>query len=139
MSSHRITLVRDALETAADAYGSQIITSRALFLCDAVADLPTEAVVNGDWAFVLSDSSQWKRSAGVWVEIVSSGGAPTTADYLVGTADASLSAEIVVGTSPGGELGGTWAAPTVDATHSGSAHHAVDNAVETVPVSGNVA
>jgi hypothetical protein len=24
---------------------------------------------------------------------------------------------------PGGELGGTWAVPTVDATHSGSAHH----------------
>lgn len=50
------------------------------------------------------------------------GGAPTTVDYLVGTADATLSAEIVVGTSPGGELGGTWASPTVDATHSGSAH-----------------
>jgi len=52
-----------------------------------------------------------------------SGGAPTTADYLVGTANASLSAEIVVGTSPAGELGGTWASPTIDATHSGSAHH----------------
>jgi hypothetical protein len=50
------------------------------------------------------------------------GGAPTTADYLVGTAQGGLSAEIVVGTSPGGELGGTWASPTVDATHSGSAH-----------------
>jgi hypothetical protein len=51
-------------------------------------------------------------------------GAPTDADYLVGTANATLSAEIVVGTTPGGELGGTWASPTVDATHSGSAHHA---------------
>jgi hypothetical protein len=50
------------------------------------------------------------------------GGAPTNADYLVGTANAGLSAEIVVGTTPGGELGGTWAAPTVDATHSGSSH-----------------
>ena len=50
-------------------------------------------------------------------------GAPTDADYLIGTAHADLSAEIVVGTAPGGELGGTWAAPTVDATHSGSAHH----------------
>ncbi len=50
------------------------------------------------------------------------GGAPTAADYLVGTAHADLSAEIVVGTTPGGELGGTWASPTVDATHSGSAH-----------------
>lgn len=42
------------------------------------------------------------------------GGAPDTADYLVGTANGSLSAEIVVGTSPGGELGGTWASPTLD-------------------------
>lgn len=41
-------------------------------------------------------------------------GAPTTADYLVGTADAGLSSEIVVGTAPGGELGNTWASPTVD-------------------------
>jgi hypothetical protein len=51
------------------------------------------------------------------------GGAPTTADYLVGTAQGGLSAEIVVGTTPNGELGGTWGAITVDATHSGSAHH----------------
>ena len=50
--------------------------------------------------------------------------APADADYLVGTANAGLSAEIVAGTAPGGELGGTWGTPTVDATHSGSAHHA---------------
>lgn len=50
------------------------------------------------------------------------GAAPANADYLVGTAQAGLSAEIVVGTTPGGELGGTWASPTVDGTHSGSAH-----------------
>jgi hypothetical protein len=43
-------------------------------------------------------------------------------DYLVGTATAVLSSEIVVGTTPGGELGNTWASPTVDTTHSGSAH-----------------
>ena len=28
-----------------------------------------------------------------------------------------------LGDAPGGELGGTWTTPTVDATHSGSAHH----------------
>lgn len=44
-------------------------------------------------------------------------------DFLVGTATGFTAAEIVVGTAPGGELGGTWASPTVDATHSGSAHH----------------
>ena len=49
--------------------------------------------------------------------------APADADYLVGTANGGLSNEIVVGTTPGGELGGTWGSPTVDTTHSGSAHH----------------
>lgn len=59
-----------------------------------------------------------------------SSGAPTNADYLVGTANGSLSNEIVVGTTPGGELGGTWASPTVDASHSGSTHAAVQAAAE---------
>lgn len=56
--------------------------------------------------------------------------APIGADYLVGTANGTLTSEIVVGTSPGGELGGTWAAPTVDATHSGSSHAGVQAAAE---------
>jgi hypothetical protein len=70
--------------------------------------------------YVLVDNTV---GAAVWTITTASSGAPTTADYLVGTAQAGLSAEIVVGTAPGGELGGTWASPTVDATHSGSAHH----------------
>lgn len=56
--------------------------------------------------------------------------APSTPDYLVGTAQAGLSSEIVVGTTPGGELGGTWPSPTVDATHSGSSHAATQAAAE---------
>lgn len=62
-------------------------------------------------------------------------GAPRSADYLVGTADASLSAEIAVGTAPGGELGGTWASPTVDASHSGSTHAATQAAAEATAAS----
>jgi hypothetical protein len=62
-------------------------------------------------------------------------GAPTTVDYLVGTASGALSAEIVVGTTPGGELGGTWASPTVDATHSGSTHAATQAAAEATAAS----
>jgi hypothetical protein len=62
------------------------------------------------------------RDDGTFAAPPGGGGAPTDADYLVGTAHAGLSAEIVVGTSPGGELGGTWGAPTVDPTHSGSQH-----------------
>lgn len=60
----------------------------------------------------------------------SAGGAPTDANYLVGTANSGLSAEIVVGTTPGGELGGTWGTPTVDETHSGSSHAGIQTAAE---------
>lgn len=57
-------------------------------------------------------------------------GAPDDATYLVTTAHGDLSAEVVVGATPGGELGGTWASPTVDASHSGSTHAAVQAAAE---------
>lgn len=53
-------------------------------------------------------------ASGKYVITIGGGGAPTDADYLVGTANGSLSAEIVVGTTPGGSLGGTWASPTID-------------------------
>jgi len=66
------------------------------------------------------------------------GGAPTDADYLVGTANPNLSAEIIVGPTPGGELGGTWGAPTIDPTHSGSAHHAQSHAVGGADHSGAI-
>ena len=69
-------------------------------------------------------------NGGTFAAVGGGSGAPTTADYLVGTANGGLSAEIVVGTSPGGELGGTWASPTVDATHSGSTHAATQAAAE---------
>lgn len=82
-----------------------------------------------------------KENDANWVDLTDGGattlhthaggsGAPTDADYLVGTANGSLSNDIVVGTSPGGELGGTWASPTVDATHSGSTHAATQAAAE---------
>jgi len=72
------------------------------------------AVASGDWLIIedADDSSNKKKVA---VSNVSgAGGAPTDVDYLVGQADATLSAEIVVGTTPGGELGGTWGSPTID-------------------------
>lgn len=67
-----------------------------------------------------------------WETIGSGGGGGVTdATYLVGAAHAGLSAEIVVGATPGGELGGTWASPTVDSSHSGSTHAATQSAAET--------
>lgn len=42
------------------------------------------------------------------------GGAPDNATYLTGTSNGTLTNEIVVGATPGGELGGTWASPTLD-------------------------
>ena len=81
-------------------------------------------------------TANFMRADGTWN--APGGGAPTGADYLVGTANPDLTAEIVVGTTPGGELGGTWAAPTVDSTHSGSAHHtqshgAADHTGDVIP------
>ena len=101
---------------------------RSIWLCDAQADLPSvaEGAGENDLAFTVLDTKLWYFTVGTWTEVPLGGGsgAPTDADYLVGTANGSLSNEIVVGATPGGELGGTWASPTVDATHSGSTHTA---------------
>ena len=78
----------------------------------------------------------WDDGAGEFIPgAAGGGGAPTDADYLVGTANAGLSGEIVAGTAPAGELGGTWAAPTVVASHSGSTHAAVQTAAEATAAS----
>lgn len=83
------------------------------FLCDTAAELPSN-VSDGDLAWAKDTDLFYGYSGSAWVTI---GGtlawAPAGADYLVGTAQAGLSAEIVVGTAPGGELGGSWASPTV--------------------------
>ena len=88
-------------------------------------DVAVASPADGEVLTYDSVSGKWVNEAGG-----AGGGAPTSADYLVGTANGSLSAEIVVGTSPGGELGGTWGFPTVDATHSGSSHAGVQAAAE---------
>lgn len=84
-------------------------------------DLDASTLKHGLMQKYPGGSSNYLREDGTWAA-PSGSGAPASVDYLVGTADAGLSSEIVVGTTPGGELGGTWASPTVDATHSGSQH-----------------
>lgn len=74
-----------------------------------------------------------KASDADWdTEWVTGGGAaaPDDATYLVTTAHVGLSAEVVVGATPGGELGGTWASPTVDSSHAGGTHAATQAAAE---------
>jgi hypothetical protein len=79
------------------------------------------------WSDTSSGSEVLNRCTSIspitFVTTESGSGGVTGADYLVGTAHADLSAEIVVGTAPQGELGNTWASPTVDADHAGT--HAV--------------
>lgn len=64
------------------------------------------------------------------VDLDTSGAAPASAKFLVTEAHGSLANEVVVGTAPGGELGGTWGSPVVDAVHSGSSHAATQAAAE---------
>lgn len=73
----------------------------------------------------LVSSDDWNDEHTVAITAADLNAAPNSVDYLVGTASGSLTSEIAVGTTPGGELGGTWASPTVDTTHSGSAHIAL--------------
>ncbi len=41
-------------------------------------------------------------------------GAPLDANYLVGSSNSTLTNEIIVGTTPQGDLGNTWSSPTVE-------------------------
>ncbi len=78
------------------------------------------AGVADSWQICMKDAA----NAYAWVRLDNAAALAdlSAIDFLVGTASGLLSSEIVVGTTPGGELGGTWASPTVDTTHSGSAH-----------------
>ena len=90
------------------------------------AGAPTHRAPEGTFCRVVPDSTLHQNSDGAagWTLVDTGGtGAPKGVDYLVGTANADLTAEVVVGVTPQGELGGTWPSPTVDPTHSGTPHH----------------
>lgn len=130
------------VKSAADTYSWVALPGADLSAIDFLVGTATTALS----AEIVVGTTPGGELGGTWasptVDATHSGSAhsslaPVGADYLVGTANGTLTAEIVVGTSPGGELGGTWASPTVDATHSGSAHaSAMQEALLEVAVPG---
>jgi hypothetical protein len=122
----------------------QALSTMHVLVCT-LAELPVSGVEDGAMAFATdglkpgelagtgTGAPLWyDKATAAWLYYygVGSAGAPTDVDYLVGTADPDLTSEIIVGPTPGGELGNTWASPTVDATHSGSSHAATQAAAE---------
>lgn len=122
-------------EVAAEASGASFATP-AIVLGTAAAAGAASTVIRSDSTIVAFDATAPTTQA--FGDAAAAGSAavsarrdhkhammtdPTAAltglDFLVGTATGALSAEIAVGTTPGGELGGTWAAPTVDPNHAG--------------------
>ena len=83
---------------------------------DALTDCSTFSATGGGIFYDDSEGKFKKCQDNTLSDLDTGGGsgAPTDADYLVGTENGSLSAEIVVGTTPGGDLGNTWASPSVD-------------------------
>jgi len=119
------------LDTAGDFTATDVEGALAELQSDAEAHLADSSDAHDASAISITDSGGYFTGTDVEAALQElgaasgGGGAPTTVDYLVGTADGGLSNEIVVGVTPGGELGGTWASPTVDATHSGTSHAGV--------------
>lgn len=73
------------------------------------------------WANPGTDAGTGNRFLPEGAAPPAAGFAPADATYLVTTADPTLTNEVVVGATPAGELGGTWASPTVDIAHGWTA------------------
>lgn len=104
---------------SADAVTGRLV-DRKLFLCDAVADLPSAATLNvGDWAFVQADASQWHVTAGpVWTEIVTGtpGTAGPDADITIDAAGAAGTAGTASRSQHGHKLSTYTSAPAAIGT-----------------------
>jgi hypothetical protein len=101
----------------------------------AVYQIPADYVGTG---FLIAKYVVQGKSSGAWVEAtdspfdlrgllpaISPGAGTAITDHggLSGLGDDDHTQYPLLSATPGGELGGTYAAPTVDATHSGTAHH----------------
>jgi hypothetical protein len=113
-------------------FSELIVRGRSVFQMNSAAETATGGVPDGTLRLYNDGTNSFLQiyslATGTWDTlspdaVAAALYAPIAADYLVGTANGTLTGEIVAGTAPAGELGGTWGAPTVDPTHGGSAHH----------------
>lgn len=95
-----------------------------------LTDVDTSGIADEKIAKYSSATGKWEMAD----DAGAGSGAPTDADYLVGTSNGGLSAEIVVGATPGGELGGTWASPTVDGGIFDDEYFELDDTTGTAPL-----
>jgi hypothetical protein len=111
-------------------FSELIVRGRSVFQMNSAAETATGGVPDGTLRLYNDGTNSfiqvYSLATGTWDTFNPSAlVAPSSADYLVGTANGSLSAEIVAGTAPGGELGGTWGSPTVDTVHAEGGHSAM--------------
>jgi len=111
-----------------------IVRGRSVLRMHDAAETATGGVPDGTVRVYNDGTSSffqvYSRATGVWdrlsPDVVAAAlYAPIDADFLVGTTNATLTGEIVAGTTPGGELGGTWGSPTVDTVHAEGGHAAM--------------
>ena len=92
------------------------------FGVNSAIDIEASAGTNSNWLLV----NNYNNPAGTF-------NLPT-ANYTLDPASPPISS----GATPGGELGGTWASPTVDATHAGSTHLALGTTSTTAAAGDHV-
>jgi len=105
------------------------LTDGGILLGSGATTAITAMAVFSDGGFLVGDGTGDPVEESGQTARTSMGAGEIGANYLVGTATTGLTAEIVVGLTPSLQLGGTWGAITVDASHSGSAHHTQSHTV----------
>jgi len=120
-------LITNDLAVAEGGTGVSTLTDGGVLLGSGSSDITVMAVLS-DSEFIVGDGTTDPVAESGQTARTSMGAGIISADYLVGTADTGLSGEIAVGATPQGELGNTWASPTVDSSHSGTAHHLASDA-----------
>jgi len=112
------------------------IVSLAIVMLSMVIDLPEISFKTLRQAFAIYDGANaanriwiqgntWRFKTALSEYSLEDLGIDTGAAYTAGDALTLTGTDFDFdgGATPGGELGGTWASPTIDSTHSGSAHH----------------